>query len=383
MFVLGEKRVFLVADRIGLERNRNEERLDAAPGNTAPLRRFVRAHRRRLSPTACRDPGKSPHADPRLGARRRGFSPSCARLLFRDRGAVVSECDTSGSAIRFEDERLLTGRGDFLEDGNAHRQGYMSRSPRARVEIRSIDSFVAQAFSGAVAAVTGRDYIDAGRRSIPYIGPPTQRRGGSAVPDFWPVDPVRMVGEDVAFVVVETAVQALDVSKTIEVGYAPLPACTDMTAALSNGALWPGDNEAPVHETGDREAADKAFFKAERAVERRSRLNRVLGHAMETRGCAAIYDRRSDRYALRAPMQHPWVARKVISGRAIGEARVRVAAAMRWGWKFRGERLSRVSGGAVRRQGDRASGQMDGRRGRSFPWRFPCPRQHCPRRSRA
>ena len=58
MFVLGEKRVFLVADRIGLERNRNEERLDAAPGNTVPLRRFVR-----IGPIACscrRQPAEIP-----------------------------------------------------------------------------------------------------------------------------------------------------------------------------------------------------------------------------------------------------------------------------------------------------------------------------------
>ena len=294
----------------------------------------------------------------------------------------MSEYDTSGSAIRFEDERLLTGRGDFLEDGNAHRQGYMSRPPRARAEIRSIDSFVTQAFSGAVAAVTGRDYIDAGRRSIPYIGPPTQRRGGSAVPDFWPVDPVRMVGEDVAFVVVETAVQARDVSETIEVGYAPLPACTDMTAALSNGALWPGDNETPVHETGDQEGRRRGvlqggtFRRTPFPPEPRSwpRNGDARLHSDFRPAKRPLRAGRSDAAPVGRAQGHCGSCNRRGPGSG-GRARC--------GRKFRGERLSRVSGGAVRRQGDRASGQMDGRKGRRFPWRFPCPRQHRPRRSRA
>ena len=248
----------------------------------------------------------------------------------------MGEYGTSGPVIRFEDERLLTGRGDFLEDGNAHRQlhGYMLRSFHAHARIRTIDSSAARALPGVAAVITGRDYIDAGWRPIPHIGPPTKRRGGAdlIVPDFWPIaaDRVRMVGEGVAFVVAETAVQARDAAEAIKVDYAPLPACTDMTAALSVGALWSGigDNEALVHEIGDREATAKAFSKADRLVERRLRLNRVLGNAMETRGCTAIYDRRSDRYALRAPIQHPWVARKVIAGRVIGvdETRVRVVA---------------------------------------------------------
>ena len=248
----------------------------------------------------------------------------------------MGEYGTSGPVTRFEDARLLTGRGDFLEDGSAHRQlhGYMLRSTYAHAEIRLIDSSVAQAFPGVAAVVTGRDYIDAGWRSIPHIGPPVKRRGGAPliVPDFWPiaVDRVRMVGEGVAFVVAETAVQARDAAEAIEVDYAPLPACTDISAALVNGVLWSeiGDNEALVHEIGDREATDRAFSEADRVVERRFRLNRVLGNAVETRGCTAIYDRRNDRYTLRAPIQHPWVARRVLAGRVIGvdEAQVRVVA---------------------------------------------------------
>ena len=248
----------------------------------------------------------------------------------------MGEYGASGTVTRFEDQRLLTGCGDFLEDGNAHGQlhGYMLRSPHAHAEIRLIDTSAARDFPGVAAVVTGRDYVAAGWRPIPHIGPPVKRRGGAdpIVPDFWPiaVDRVRTVGEGVAFVVAETAVQARDAAEAIEVDYTPLSACTDMTSALLDGALWSeiGDNEALVHEIGDQEATDTAFSRADRVVERRFRLNRVLGNAMETRGCTAIYDRRDDRYTLRAPVQHPWVARKVIADRVIGvdEALVRVIA---------------------------------------------------------
>ena len=68
----------------------------------------------------------------------------------------MGEYGTSGPVTRFEDARLLTGRGDFLEDGSAHRQlhGYMLRSTHAHAEIRLIDSSVAQAFPGVAAVVT-------------------------------------------------------------------------------------------------------------------------------------------------------------------------------------------------------------------------------------
>ena len=95
--------------------------------------------------------------------------------------------------------------------------------------------------------------------------------------------------------------------------------------------LWPdeiGSNEAFVYEIGDREAAEAAFAKADHVVEQRFNISRVLANAMEMRGCLAIHDRRSDHFTLRAPIQHPWVARRILAGSVIGtdELSVRVIA---------------------------------------------------------
>ncbi len=114
-----------------------------------------------------------------------------------------------------------------------------------------------------------------------------------------------MVGEGVAFVAAETAVQERDAAEAMD--YAPLSARMD--AALLDGG--PGGDEGPVRESGDRETTDKAFSRADRAVERRFRLNRVLGNAMETRDCTAIHGWRSDRCTPRASIRR--VARSVVA----------------------------------------------------------------------
>jgi aerobic carbon-monoxide dehydrogenase large subunit len=256
----------------------------------------------------------------------------------RRRTRKVGEYGISQSIPRFEDAKLLTGGGDFIDDDNAHGQlhGSMVRSPHAHADIVSIDISAALDAPGVVAVYTGRDYKDAGWGTIPHIGPPVKRRDGAdfILPDFWPVavDRVRMVGEGVAFVVAETAAQARDAAELVEVDFSPLPASADTASALDKDAfiLWDdiGNNEALVHEIGNKEGADAAFAKADHVVEQRFNITRVLGNAMEMRGCLAIYDGRTDHYTLRAPIQHPWIARKVLASTVIGveELQVRVIA---------------------------------------------------------
>lgn len=248
----------------------------------------------------------------------------------------MGEYGISQSIPRFEDAKLLTGCGDFIDDGNAHGQlhGFMVRSPYAHAEIGMVDTEAALQAPGVVAIYKGWDYKEAEWGAIPHIGPPVKRRGGAdfILPDFWPlaVDRVRMVGEGVAFVLAETAAQARDAAELVMVDYDPLPASATTASALDDDAfvLWDhiGNNEALVHEIGDKAGAETAFARADHIVEQRFNISRVLGNAMEMRGCLAIHDARSDHFTLRAPIQHPWVARRVLAGAVIGveETQVRV-----------------------------------------------------------
>ena len=211
----------------------------------------------------------------------------------------MGEYGISQAIPRFEDAKLLTGRGDFIDDENAHGQlhGFMVRSPYAHADVGGIDISAALEAPGVVAVYTGQDYMGAGWGTIPHIGPPVKRRGGAdfILPDFWPlaVDRVRMVGEGVAFVLAETAAQARDAAELVMVDFNPLPASAVTATALDDDAfvLWEdiGNNEALVHEIGDKDGADAAFNKAEHIVEQRFNISRVLGNAMEMRGCLAIH----------------------------------------------------------------------------------------------
>ncbi|MEC7490590.1 MAG: xanthine dehydrogenase family protein molybdopterin-binding subunit [Pseudomonadota bacterium] len=242
----------------------------------------------------------------------------------------------SQSVTRFEDPKLLRGGGDFIDDDNAHGQlhALVVRSPHAHAEIRSVDISAAQSAPGVVAVFIGSDYKTAGWGPVPHIGPPVTRRDGAdlQIPEFWPiaVDRVRMVGEGVAFVVAESLSQARDAADLVMVDYVPLPGSASTAAALDTDAfiLWDqiGDNEALVHQIGDREATNSAFEKATYVVEKRFTINRVLGNAMEMRACLATHDQRTNHYTLRAPIQHPWIARKVLASSIIGieELQIRV-----------------------------------------------------------
>ncbi|MEC8463951.1 MAG: xanthine dehydrogenase family protein molybdopterin-binding subunit, partial [Pseudomonadota bacterium] len=205
----------------------------------------------------------------------------------------MGEYGISQSLSRFEDPRLLKGGGDYIDDGNENSQlyGVVVRSPHSHAEIASIDVSKARALDGVVGVYTGRDYQEAGWGAIPHIGPAVKRRNGAdlIVPDFYPLalDRVRMVGEGVAFVVAETEIQARDAAERVITNYVPLQGSADTMTALEpdTSVLWPdiGDNEALVHEIGDKSATERAFALADHVIEQRFTINRVLGNAMEIR----------------------------------------------------------------------------------------------------
>ena len=63
------------------------------------------------------------------------------------------------SVKRVEDQRFLTGKGNYTDDINRPDQtyAYMLRSPHAHAKIISIDSSNAQSSEGVVAIFTGED----------------------------------------------------------------------------------------------------------------------------------------------------------------------------------------------------------------------------------
>lgn len=220
---------------------------------------------------------------------------------------------TSQPVRRREDVRLLTGRGEYVDDRDE--SGYLHaaflRSPVAHGRIRSVDIDAALAAPGVVDVFTGADLKAAGLGGIharpPLPGtemdPPihTPRPGMAA-------DIVRHVGEPVAVVIAQTRRQAEDAVELVEADIEELPAVVEISDALADGApaVWPDlapDNVGLYWQKGDTEGADAAFAKAAHVTRLRLRNNRLVGNPMEPRTSLAEFDPESDCYTLTCASQ--------------------------------------------------------------------------------
>jgi carbon-monoxide dehydrogenase large subunit len=118
---------------------------------------------------------------------------------------------------------------------------------------------------------------------------------------------VRFVGDLVAMVVAETALQAQDAAELIEVEYEDLPVAVDPRAALATGAPQLHDNVpgnlAFEQEAGDAAAVEAAFAKAAHVTKLRLDVTRVAPNPMEPRACSVGYDAASGVYTVHSPVQ--------------------------------------------------------------------------------
>jgi aerobic carbon-monoxide dehydrogenase large subunit len=236
---------------------------------------------------------------------------------------------------RFEDPRLLTGKGRFQDDVDLPRQAHavFVRSPHAHARIRSIETAAAARAPGVLAVYTGADYRNDGL-AMPKAAMPRKKADGS--PAFAPqrpaivIDRVRYVGDTVAMVVAETSDQAKDAAELVEVDYEPLPAVTSVAEAARPEAprLWDDnpDNISHTYERGDRAATEAAFARAAHTVKRHYVVSRVHAQYMEPRGSLGAYDTAEGRYTLYADVNYPHRVRNMLAGMVfrVPESQVRV-----------------------------------------------------------
>jgi carbon-monoxide dehydrogenase large subunit len=181
---------------------------------------------------------------------------------------------------RLEDRRFLTGQASFTADLDLPDQAYavVVRSPHAHAEIEAIDAAAARATPGVLAVYTSDDLRAAGIGPIPSLtrAPPFRfvNADGSEMADAsqYPlsIDRVRYVGEPVAVVVALTLAQARDGAELVEVSYRPMPAVTEVAAALADDTpvLWPelASNRSFHWDVGDRGAVADRLHEAGHVV---------------------------------------------------------------------------------------------------------------------
>lgn len=196
---------------------------------------------------------------------------------------------------RFEDPRLITGRGGYVDDvapkGALH--AYVLRASVAHGRITGIDSTAAKALPGVHLIATAEDLAAAGlRNSLGGVRIP--HRDGSKSPEadqpLLAEGKVRYVGEGVVLIVAETLDQCRDAAELIELDIADLPAQLSLsrgTEALHEGAP---DNLGVDWSMGDAEACKAAMAGAARVVRAHVVDSRIIVNALEPRGSFAEWD---------------------------------------------------------------------------------------------
>ena len=237
---------------------------------------------------------------------------------------------------RTEDPRLLRGGGQYGDDFTLANQayGYILRSPHAHANINSIDAAAARAAPGVLTVLTGEDWNSEDFGSFPVLVPRQKRDGSPMHPGKrvgLSTDRVRLVGDEVAFVVAKTLAQAKDSAELIDIEYEILPSVTSLRDAVKPGApaVWDdcSDNECFFFEMGDKAAVDAAFAAAHHITKIDYTVNRISANAMEPRVSIGDYNRRDGRYTLYTSTQSVHGIRGHVSAvLGVPEARIRVIA---------------------------------------------------------
>src|ERR1700677_2998785 len=204
---------------------------------------------------------------------------------------------------RTEDPKLVRGQGRYADDVSLKGQAYaaMVRSSYAHGVIKAIDTAAALAMPGVLAVYTGADL--AGYGTLKCV-PPMKNRDGTPMKKpprpALPVDKVRFVGDPVACVVAETAIQAKEAAEAVQLDIEPLPSVTLASEAVKPGAPLVFDdvpnNIALDDHYGDAEKVKEAFAKAAHVTRLALRNSRLVVNAMEPRAAVAEYDSAAEHF---------------------------------------------------------------------------------------
>jgi carbon-monoxide dehydrogenase large subunit len=223
---------------------------------------------------------------------------------------------------RLEDHRLLTGKGQFIDDKPEDGALWLHvlRSPHAHGRIVSVDTRAAAAMPDVVAVYTGADLVADNIGTLPTLLLfPRPDGSPMTVPPrrLLAHEVVRFAGEAVAAVVAKSRVAAQAAAEAIAVEYKVLPSVVDPTAATRPGApvVWEGapDNIAAAMSYGDAGAVDAAFAAAAHVVSLDLVSQRLAPSAMEPRSTIAEVEKKTGRLILHVQSQTPGSTRDLLA----------------------------------------------------------------------
>ncbi|MEX2202650.1 MAG: aerobic carbon-monoxide dehydrogenase large subunit, partial [Actinomycetota bacterium] len=218
------------------------------------------------------------------------------------------------SVRRKEDDRLIRGKGTFIDDVTLPRMLHMAilRSPFAHAKINGIDTSKASAVPGVVAVVTGELMAQHNLAWMPTMSYDTQA--------VLATDKVRFQGQEVAAVIAEDPYVAKDALELIEVDYEALEAVVTPQRALESDApVIRTDKEGVTSnhiydwESGDKDATDAAFAAADVVVSLDTFYPRSHPAPIETCGCIADINPATGQATIYMTSQAPHAIRTVFA----------------------------------------------------------------------
>ncbi|MBC8258884.1 MAG: xanthine dehydrogenase family protein molybdopterin-binding subunit [SAR324 cluster bacterium] len=241
------------------------------------------------------------------------------------------------SVKRVEDQRFITGKGQYTDDIQLPGMTFATiiRSPLAHANITNIDLSAAKNAPGFVASFVGSDIPEA-IAGVP-CGWQVDFKNGDTMKE--PPHPLLArgkalhVGDAVAVVIAETQAQAKDAAAMVQVEYEELPAVTDISAALKDGAPQLHDG-VPNNKIFDWElgsgldAVDSALAGAAHVTSLDIVNQRLVPNPIEPRSAIGDYDDSRDYHTLYTSSQNPHVIRLLMCAFVLGlpEHKVRVVA---------------------------------------------------------
>lgn len=219
------------------------------------------------------------------------------------------------SIKRREDPRLITGRGNYVDDikmvGMLHLT--LVRCPYAHANIKSIDTSQATAVDGVVAVYTGQDLADQlGLLPCGWVVPDTKEVPHPPIA----IDKVRCVGEVVAAIVSTDPVIGSDAVDLIDVDYEELPVTVNSEDAVKDGQPQLHD-DVPNNIAFEWEVAGgdvaQASSDAEVRVSQRVVNQRLIPNSMEGRAVIADYNPGTNHITLWTSSQIPHLVKLLLA----------------------------------------------------------------------
>src|ERR1700716_1979642 len=194
---------------------------------------------------------------------------------------------------RLEDQRLLTGKGQFIDDKPEDGALWLHvlRSPHAHAKILSLDTKAASEIPGVEAVYTGADLLADDIGTIPTLSV-FKRPDGSPMT----VPPRRLLAHEIVRFAGEAVAAVVATSR----------------GAAQTAAEAP-DNIVAAMSYGDAAAVEAVFANAAHVVSLDLVSQRLIPSAMEPRSTIAEIDKKSGRLILHVQSQTPGSTRDVLA----------------------------------------------------------------------